>query len=251
MSAPAELRAAYREESTRLCWQAARTACLLAIPLVPVFALLDVIVFPMQAAFFLQLRLACTAYLGLILWLLHRPVGRRHPLLLGVLLANVVGLMIDLMTLCTGGETSPYYAGVNLVLITVALVMPWPLRWSAFTALTLLGGYLAPIVAGGDVADARMLVNNLYFLVTTALIAVVGTGLRERLRFQDFANRAALQEALRHKDDFMARMSHELRTPVHVMVGYADILLEDALAEGGDGARQLVERIRGHGVLLH
>jgi signal transduction histidine kinase len=35
------------------------------------------------------------------------------------------------------------------------------------------------------------------------------------------------------------------------MVGYADILLEDALAAGGDEARRLVERIRGHGVLLH
>jgi hypothetical protein len=49
----------------------------------------------------------------------------------------------------------------------------------------------------------------------------------------------------------MARMSHELRTPIHVMIGYADILLEEALDAGGWEARELVEHIRSHGALLH
>jgi signal transduction histidine kinase len=80
---------------------------------------------------------------------------------------------------------------------------------------------------------------------------MVGTAVREGLRRREFANRQALTQALRHKDEFMAKMTHELRTPIHVMVGYADILLEEGLAAGQGEARPLVESIRSHGVLLH
>ncbi len=166
-------------------------------------------------------------------------------------LALLLGVMLDVMTLRTGAEASPYYAGLNLELLAIVLLLPWPPRWAASTAAALIGGYIAPILARGHVNDARMLVNNLFFLVSTGLIAVVSNVLREGLRWQEFANRTALVDALRHKDDFMARMSHELRTPIHVMVGYTDILLEDALDAGGDDARRLVERIRSNGVLLH
>ncbi len=247
----ASLEAAYEVESTALCWQGARTACLLALALVPLFGVLDVVLFSAHAWFFLKLRLVCLAGLMLVLWLLRRPFGRRHGLGLGVLVATMCGVMIDVMTLVTGAESSPYYAGVSLVLLAIALLMPWPPRWSLLTSAALVAGYVAPILARGRITDGPSLVNNLFFLCSTALITVVSTALRERLRWQEFVNRTALVEALRHKSDFMARMSHELRTPIHVMIGYSDILLEDALAAGGDGARELVDLIRRHGVFLN
>jgi len=36
-----------------------------------------------------------------------------------------------------------------------------------------------------------------------------------------------LEEANRHKDEFLARMSHELRTPLHCIIGYTQIALEN------------------------
>ncbi len=253
MRAPTEptQRAAYAAESAALGWQATRTACLLSIVLIPCFGVLDHVVFPAHARLFLALRGVWVAGVGVVFWLLHTPWGRTRGLGLGVVVAGGVGLLIDVMTMVTGAETSPYYAGTNLVLLAVALLMPWRPSWTLGVAAVLVGGYVAPIVAAGRVTDGRMLANNLFFLLSTAMIAVISTALRERLRGREFATRTALVAALRHKSDFMARMSHELRTPIHVMIGYTDILLDDALPADAPEARGLVGRIREHGVLLH
>jgi signal transduction histidine kinase len=245
------LRSTFEAESRILCRQGAVTACLLAITLVPAFGLLDRLMVPEQATFFLEIRLACVALVAVILMVLRRPFGTRHALGLGVCVTTLVGLTIVLFTVYTGGDASPYYAGVNSVLVAVTLLMPWPPRWALLTAGVLGGAYVTATLASGPVVHGAMFVNNLAFIATTAVIAVVATALRERLRMQEFANRTALAEALRHKSEFMAKMSHELRTPLHVMIGYSDILLDEALADADEDTRGLLRRIRGHAVRLH
>src|SRR5438094_401010 len=111
--------------------------------------------------------------------------------------------------------------------------------------------YVVCTFATQRITDLRPFVSNHFFLITTGTITVVSTVVREHLRRREFDHRMALVDALHHKSDFMARMSHELRTPIHVMIGYADILLEEALDAGGRHARELVQHIRSHGALLH
>jgi signal transduction histidine kinase len=41
------------------------------------------------------------------------------------------------------------------------------------------------------------------------------------------------EDANRSKSQFLAAMSHELRTPLNAVIGYSEMLLEDAAAEGG------------------
>ena len=243
--------AGYDAETRALCRQGAETACLLAILLVPLFALLDYVLWRQCFSIFLAMRLGCVAVMALIFVTLRSRFGEAHAVSLGVLVAGVVGLMIDVMTIFTGGAASPYYAGVNLVMVAVALLMPWPPLVALFTCTVLVGCYVVCTLATQPIAELRPFASNLFFLITTGTITVVSTLVREHLRRREFSHRTALVEALRHKSDFMARMSHELRTPIHVMIGYADILLEDALETGGWHARELVQHIRGHGALLH
>jgi signal transduction histidine kinase len=44
--------------------------------------------------------------------------------------------------------------------------------------------------------------------------------------------RLAAEESSRVKSQFMANMSHELRTPLNAVIGYSEMLLEDAKSEG-------------------
>jgi len=59
------------------------------------------------------------------------------------------------------------------------------------------------------------------------------------------ADRAGMMKA-----EFLARMSHELRTPLNAVIGYSEILKEDALEIGGRQMEKDVDRIHDAGQYL-
>jgi signal transduction histidine kinase len=71
-----------------------------------------------------------------------------------------------------------------------------------------------------------------------AKIQASQTGLESEMR-QHMATAAALRQATEEaeragaaKAEFLAKMSHELRTPLHAVIGYSEVLLEEAEKEG-------------------
>ena len=104
-----------------------KVGCLLAVVFMPAGASLDYFVYE----YVVMLRLLPLRFLGaavdglLLVWLYLSPDSRFYRALgLGAMFVPVV--CIAWMIYLTEGAVSPYYAGLNLVMLASAVVMRWP-----------------------------------------------------------------------------------------------------------------------------
>ncbi len=216
----------------------------LVMLLMPVGVILDYFVYPIELTFFLGLRLLCSLLAGVVWALLRHPVSQRIYQPLSVTIALLPAFFICLMIYATEGFDSPYYAGLNLVLLCVALIMRWSVGLSVAASVSTMVMYLVAgfLHAHGPITSAQWstLVNNLYFLTLTSGVVIAGGRLHQTLRIREFTlryeldkNRAALEDSNRKlkeldqiKSRFFANISHELRTPLTLLLAPLETLLQ-------------------------
>lgn len=175
-----------------------RTLAFLGILLVPLFFVLDTFVIPanlLPLFGFYRGFATAVAILQVIILSFTRP--SRWTLLHGYVFSFVVGGVISLMTTQLGGFNSPYYAGINLVLMGANLLLPWHWVHAALNSLIVLGSYLLAntLMPSVEVVEIRDIINNIYFLSATAFISVAINFVKGRLIRDEFGARSNLKIA--------------------------------------------------------
>jgi signal transduction histidine kinase len=155
-----------------------------------------------------------------------------------------------------GGVTSPtlpwvlvipllafFYLGSAKSLRLIVMVM-FAINLAIFSFFYLFSFHLKsdlPVAAMQGLGLVSTIAASLYVAMMAlyyAKIQASQTGLESEMR-QHMVTAAALRQATEEaeragaaKAEFLAKMSHELRTPLHAVIGYSEVLLEEAEKEG-------------------
>ena len=173
-----------------------KTLTMLAFLLVPAFLILDFFTMPKELLQrFVVYRSVSTLIVIIQYAIVRQTSASKLSYIHGYLVSVNIGGMIALMTVDLGGFNSSYYAGLNLVIIGVNLWIPWKTIHSALNSIIVISMYILLNVIAGHPYAHSPLINNLFFLFSTAIIAVSINHVKHKLVKKEFYLLVELKKA--------------------------------------------------------
>lgn len=217
-----------------------RYLSVLAAVFVPLYLILDNFQAPDFLREFFYIRMYISLFSIVTLFISFTKIGKLKHELVASCLVLTIGIGIAFMVHCLGGYKSPYYAGINLVVLATGVLFTWKPVTSIATFSTILLSYFLPIFFQ-KIEDWKILVNNSFFFVTTIVVVVVAlyfgyysfyeqVVLSENLKKSraEIQNAySALAEKDRYKTQFFSNITHELRTPLTLILTPIESILND------------------------
>src|SRR5882724_9920653 len=192
---PKEFLGAWQEYDREITIRKTRLGCFLGIVLVPLFGGLDHYVYPHQAFSFFLLRLLCSALMAGLFFVLGTRFGKKYYHFQGSVLLFLPSATIAWMIYATEGTSSPYYAGLTLVLMVLAVVLDWPFWQSVVSVTLVLLLYVAACLFSPAAFEKGLFINSLFFLVSSGIAIIAGTYFHSGVRIREFVSRSELDKS--------------------------------------------------------
>jgi two-component system sensor histidine kinase PhcS len=198
-----DLLEAYQEYVRTLRLRQTKFGYILPVALVPAALSLDYFVYPELLGPIFRSRLWCSLVLLPCWALVFTRYARRLLWFLGNAWLWSPMVAIAWMIYASEGDRSPYYAGLNLVMLASCLLTTYRARESVAFCGTVIGSYVIACVLHDAhppdttlhkslFANGSLMFNNLYFLFATACVCVAYAYFGSRRRFEDFRLRHEL-----------------------------------------------------------
>ncbi|MBN2159008.1 MAG: response regulator [Spirochaetes bacterium] len=167
---------------------------------------------------------------------------------LAVAIAIITSFSITILIHMTGGSSSPYYAGLLIVLFALCIWLPITFKLGVISAVTIFLMYNVPFLAANSVTDWSIFISNNYFIIFIFFLSVTSLKFYNDIRFNEFKSRYELQQSNndlemltdelaesnekllihdRLKTEFFTNVSHELRTPLTLILAPLPNLIEE------------------------
>ncbi len=165
----------FKKETLEKAITGAKLASLAASTFFPLFIILDYFIYPELFFQFLVIRITVVAA-SLVNYILAKNwISAKYARELTMLEYLICSLAIVIMVHITGDYSTPYYAGINLVILAFLFIAPLDLKRTAVICIITYAAYLIPIVALQEIENPSILLNNNFFLIATMMVVVLSS----------------------------------------------------------------------------